>query len=201
MTASPSPRIILASSSPQRIQLMRQLKLTFTHETPDLDETPLPFESPEKMCQRLSEEKACKIAEKHPEAYVIGSDQTASCLGRLLRKPNTLDEARAQLQSIQGKEVDFFTGLCVRNINQQICLSTYVLIQTKIRQLDNTIIENYILNDHPLGCLGSIRTESLGIALMERITTHDPSAIVGMPLISLVGFLIQCGISFIPLSN
>ncbi|WP_157722261.1 MULTISPECIES: Maf family protein [Candidatus Ichthyocystis] len=186
------PNIVLASSSRYRAQILRHLGMRFTIDPPNINENPLPGESPADLCERLSYEKARKIAQKYPSAYVIGSDQAAYCDGWHLPKPENFETAVKYLTHTQGKVINFFTGVCLRQVDKNICLKTSVLTSAHIKKLSAQTIEEYVSTDMPYDCAGGIRIEKMGICLLSKLETPDPTAVLGIPIISLINFLEQC---------
>lgn len=186
-------QIILASSSPFRRALLERLGLPFGSESPDLDETRLAHESPESMVLRLSEAKAAVIAGRQPDALVVGSDQAAVLDGRILGKPGTHPQAVSQLATCSGREVIFYTGLCVlgRNLHQTHLDRTRVVF----RELSHEEIERYLILEQPYQSAGSFKIEGLGVSLFESVHSEDPTALIGLPLIALCRLLRQAGIA------
>ena len=168
---------------------MEKLQVPFITDSPDIDETRQPGESPPSLVQRLTIEKAAAVAQRHDNALVIASDQVAVLDGKILGKPGTKEKAIQQLQAQSGKTVHFMTGLCVWNTTTG--KYSYVLdtCDTRFRNLNQQQIENYIQQDSPLYCAGSIKTEGLGITLLEYIHGSDPNTLIGLPLIQLVTIL------------
>lgn len=203
-----SQPIILGSTSPFRKELMEKLKIEFSTDSPDIDETRLENEMPEAMVKRLSVEKAKKVAENYtnknypnknyPNALVIGSDQCAVLEGEIMGKPGNHESAFKQLEKSSGKEVTFYTGLCLldtkTNEYQLDCIPFYV----SFRQLSETEINHYLYLDEPYNCAGSFKSEGLGITLFSRMKGDDPSSLIGLPLIRLCDMLRQHGISLPP---
>ncbi|MGH8371498.1 MAG: Maf family protein [Gammaproteobacteria bacterium] len=185
--------IILASSSPFRRALLERIRLPFTTESPNLDETRQEGESPEAMVRRLSEAKAAAIAERHPDALVIGSDQAAVLDGGILGKPGGYPQAVAQLAACSGHEVRFYTGLCVLGPRQRFIHMDSTRV--RFRELTGTEIERYLKLEQPYQSAGSFKVEGLGISLFESIQSEDPTALIGLPLIALCRLLRQLGIA------
>jgi septum formation protein len=186
-------QIILASSSPFRRALLGRLALPFTAESPDLDETRQPGESPEAMVQRLSEAKAALIAARWPDAVVIGSDQAATLDGRILGKPGGHAHAVAQLADCSGREVTFYTGLCILKDDRRY---THLdRTRVRFRELGDAEIERYLRLEEPYQSAGSFKVEGLGISLFEAVHSEDPTALIGLPLIGLCRLLRQAGIA------
>lgn len=190
-------QLILASTSPFRKTLLARLQLDFTTDSPDINETPLPNEAVEEMVVRLACAKAQVIAKRHPEALVIGSDQSAVLNGEKLCKPGNFDNAFKQLMHASGQKITFQTGLCLLNAVsgniQSVCVPYTVIFKT----LSPTMIKNYLHKEEPYNCAGSFKSEALGIALFERLEGDDPNALIGLPLIELVNFLENEGVSIL----
>ncbi|MBI3772822.1 MAG: septum formation inhibitor Maf [Gammaproteobacteria bacterium] len=184
-----SGKLILASSSPYRRELLARLRLPFAWESPAVDEQRLANESPRSMVLRLAEAKARAIAARHPNAIIIASDQTAVIGNDILGKPGTHDKAVTQLQKISGRTVEFLTSLAVLNsVNNHLQLEV-APFAVHMRTLSSTQIENYLHLEQPYDCAGSFKSEGLGIALFEKMEGDDPNALVGLPLIRLVHML------------
>ena len=182
-------KLILASTSPYRKALLERLQLDFQCDSPDIDESPLADESIENMVVRLAELKARAVAARHPDALIIGSDQSAVLDGEILTKSGSFDNAVKQLQNASGKRVVFQTGLCLLNSAtgraQCACVPYTVVFKT----LTPEMIEDYLNKEQPYNCAGSFKSEGLGIALFERFEGEDPNALIGLPLIRLVEML------------
>lgn len=197
------PRIILASSSTFRKGLLERLRVPFECIASDIDESPHPNEHPEATAIRLSEAKANKILAQHPDAIVIGSDQVAFIQNDALPphqwvrlgKPMTHERAVEQLLSCSEQTVVFATGLWVGTSDNAhtACINTTV----KYKPITRDMAERYIQLDDPLHCAGAIKSESLGVALIEAQTGDDPNALVGLPLIATAHFLAQLGIRIV----
>lgn len=188
------PRLILASTSTFRRELLARLQIPFEAVAPDADETALPGESPAITAERLALAKAQAVATRFPDALIIGSDQVAYCGADIYGKPGTRDNATRQLQAMRGKEITFHTGLCLLNTatghSQLIGIPTTV----RFRNLSDTEIQRYLDREDALNCAGSAKSEGLGIALMEYLRGDDPNALIGLPLIALCRMLRAEGI-------
>ncbi|HEX4842188.1 MAG TPA: Maf family nucleotide pyrophosphatase [Limnobacter sp.] len=178
-----NPPLFLASSSKYRRELLGRLHLNFRCEAPQIDESPADGESPLQTCERLAREKAMAIAEHHPDAVVIGSDQVADVDGVAVSKPGTHDRARAQLRSMSGKTIVFHTAVCICRKNTAQIVQFTVPTAVEFRELDASEIERYLLAEEPYDCAGSAKSEGLGISLLKRIESTDPTALIGLPLI------------------
>jgi len=189
--------LILASSSIYRRELLERLQLPFSVETPDVDESPLAGEQPEETAIRLAQLKARKVAERHPEALIIGCDQVATLDGQQLGKPLTHANAVKQLQLMRGRSVIFHSALCLYNPISNCMQAEVEPYQVCFRQLTDAQIEYYLLKEQPYHCAGSAKSEGLGIALIEWMRGNDPNALIGLPLILLVTMLQNEGLSVI----
>ena len=189
--------VVLGSSSRYRRELMERLQIPFSVAVPDVDETPHAGETPRNLALRLALAKAHAVAQLHPEAVVIGSDQVADLAGKPLGKPGEHARAVQQLRQMRGKTVIFQTALAV------VCLSTgfeqvdLAEVRVVFRDLSDEEIEAYLQAEKPYDCAGSAKSEGLGIALLESIDNDDPTALVGLPLIRTSRLLRQAGIKLL----
>jgi septum formation protein len=201
MTSTSTPvRLILASSSAYRRELLARLGLPFEAIAPDIDETPLPGESPQATALRLAAAKARAVAAAHPGALVIGSDQVATLDELQIGKPGDHARALAQLQLMRGREVVFHTALCLWDGRAadpaQAAQVENVQVQVRFRDLPDAELDAYLHIEQPYDCAGSAKNEGLGIALLESIVSTDPTALTGLPLIALTGMLRRAGVRF-----
>jgi septum formation protein len=184
MSDSPSPRtLILGSTSPYRRELLQRLRIPFEVQRPEVDETPLPHETPVALAQRLALTKAQAVAQRFPQAIVIGSDQVADLNGEPLGKPGNHANAVAQLQRMRGQSVVFQTAVSVVCLATGFAQTELAQVKVQFRHVNDAAIEAYLQAEQPYDCAGSAKSEGLGIALLERIDNHDPTALVGLPLI------------------
>lgn len=188
-------QLVLASTSPYRRELLGRLGLPFAVANPDTDETALAGETPTATALRLSEAKARAVANQHPGALIIGSDQVAEMDGRIFGKPGTHDKAVEQLRALSGKTVNFFTGLCVLDAATGKAELCGVPTLVGFRELSDTEIANYLRREPAYNCAGSAKSEGLGIALLTRIHGDDPNALIGLPLIALCELLRKHGMN------
>lgn len=190
------PKLVLASTSPYRRELLGRLQLPFEAVAPETDEAPLPDESPVATAERLAEAKARAVAGRFPDALIIGSDQVAYLAGgsQCFGKPGTRNNAIAQLRSMSGKTVIFHTGLCLLNAATGRTHIRGIPTEVRFRELSDTEILRYVDKEDALNCAGSARSEGLGIALLEYLRGDDPNALVGLPLIALAEMLRAEGI-------
>ncbi len=189
--------IILASSSPYRKELLSKLGITFNCDSPDIDETPLPNEAPERLVARLAEAKAKAVAERHPGSLIIASDQVATLNGKILGKPHTHDNAAAQLSEASGHHVKFLTSLALYNSDTQHIQLEVVPFSVHFRSLTASEIESYLQIEQPYNCAGSFKSEGLGITLFERLEGDDPNTLIGLPLIRLYNMLRNEGVNIL----
>lgn len=185
-------RLLLASTSPYRRELLSRLRIPFDCARPQVDETPLPCESPGALAQRLAAAKAEAVAARGNGAWVLGSDQVADVDGRPLGKPGTRAAAIAQLLSMSARRIVFHTAVSLvhRDLGRFDAMDTTIV---RVRALAAAEIARYVDAEQPFDCAGSFKSESLGIALFEAIDTHDPTALVGLPLIATAQLLRRAG--------
>jgi len=188
--------LVLASSSPYRRELLSRFKLPFDVFSPDIDETPRIKEKAKEISCRLAREKAFKVASHYANSLIIGSDQTAECQNQIIEKPNAHENAVKQLQFLSGKIVTFYTSLCLLNTKTEQVQECVIEFEVKYKALNQKIIESYLLNEQPYNCVGSVKSEGLGITLLEYIKGEDPTALIGLPLIKLSDMLQNEGVVF-----
>ena len=195
-----TPRLILASSSAYRRELLGRLGLPFEVMAPDIDESALPGETPDATAMRLARQKAQAVALRAPGSVVIGSDQVATLDGEQIGKPGDHANALAQLQKMRGRQVVFHTALCVWDDRAAALTGGASLenIETIVtfRDLPDAELDAYLRIEQPYDCAGSAKNEGLGIAILERIDSSDPTALTGLPLITLTGMLRRAGFQF-----
>ncbi|CAH0439273.1 Maf-like protein [Ralstonia pseudosolanacearum] len=189
MTHAMRPPLILASSSPYRRELLERLRLPFEIVVPAIDETPAPGESPDQTALRLARQKAEKVAATHAGALVIGSDQVATLDGTQVGKPGDHARALAQLQWMRGRTVTFHSALCLYDGRTGQHQSEDVRTLATFRSLSDEELDAYLHLEHPYDVAGSAKSEGLGISLLERVESPDPTALVGLPLIALTTML------------
>lgn len=195
------PNLILGSSSPFRAELLGKLNLPFTTASPDIDETAYQNESAGQLVERLSQQKALTIAQQHPEALIIGSDQVAVINDHILGKPGDHVTATQQLKMASGKTVQFLTGLALYDAKQQKMQSLVEPFNVTFRTLSDSDIEGYLSAEQPYQCAGSFKSEGLGICLFERLNGDDPNSLVGLPLIQLTRLLKNVGVDVLGLQG
>jgi len=190
-------KIILASTSVYRRELLQRLKIPFETANPQIDESRLPEETPQQTALRLAEAKARAVARLHTNALIIGSDQVAVLDDQQLGKPMTHENAVRQLKSMRGRTVFFYTALCVLNSITDHIQIRLVPYQVAFRNVNDQQIENYLQIEQPYHCAGSAKSEGLGIALIESMRGDDPNALIGLPLIALVEMLANEGVEIL----
>ena len=190
MSAAHNP-LILASQSAFRQALLQRLQLDFSCVPAHIDEIRQPNETVSEMVMRLGREKAAKIAEQHPDAWIIASDQSAHFEDKALGKPGCFDVALEQLQHMQGKRVTFYTSLILHTPEKRF----EHLDQTHVyfRNLKESQLSHYLKLEEPYQCAGAFKSEGLGACLFERIENNDPTALIGLPLIKLAHWLTDLG--------
>lgn len=181
--------LVLASTSVFRKSLLERLQIPFECVAPNVDETPLENETPAELVRRLSELKARAVTAQFPNSLIIGSDQVSVVDNKIVGKPHTHEKAVQQLTAASGKTIDFLTGLALFNTATQTCQVDLVKFSVQFRQLTAAQIERYLRKEQPYQCAGSFRSESLGIALFEKMIGDDPTALIGLPLIRLTQML------------
>ncbi len=199
MSSTRPVRLILASSSAYRQQLLSRLRLPFEAISPDIDETPLPEHTPAETALRLARAKAEAVACTNPDSLVIGSDQVATLDGEHLGKPGDHANALRQLQTMRGRDVVFHTALCLLDRRPHASFEEQIdNVQTlvRFRDLSDAELDAYLRIEQPYDCAGSAKNEALGIAILEVIRSDDPTALTGLPLIALTTMLRRAGVPF-----
>ena len=186
--------LLLASSSVYRRELLARLQLPFTCSSPDIDESRRPGEAATDLVKRLAQEKAQALATRHDAHLIIGSDQVAVLDGRIIGKPHTFENARAQLLAASGSRVTFLTGLALLNSQSGHCQLDCIPFTVHMRTLDPARVEHYLRAEQPYDCAGSFKAEGLGVSLFQRTEGPDATSLVGLPLIRLVDMLLAEGI-------
>jgi septum formation protein len=185
--------LILASTSASRKSLLDRLGIQYIQQSPDMDETPSEDEAPQALVNRLAHGKAASIAQSNPDAVVIGSDQISVCDRLLIGKSGSIDRAIAQLDRFSGRTVDFFTAVCVMRLADGFCESHLDHTTVTFRALTIDEIERYLAAEPAIECAGSFKAESLGISLFDQVTSKDPTALPGLPLIATARLLREAG--------
>jgi septum formation protein len=190
------PRLILASSSPYRRELLDRLRIPYEVAVPAIDETPLAGEAPAATALRLSEQKARAVArglDAGSRTLLIGSDQVATFDGRQIGKPGTHEKATEQLQAMRGRQVEFHSALCLLDTRDGAAQVEDIVTRVRFRDLSDAEIDAYLRAETPYDVAGSAKSDGLGIALLDVIESEDPTALVGLPLIALTRMLRAAG--------
>lgn len=187
-------KLVLASTSPYRRELLGRLGLPFETTSPNVDETVLPGETPEQLVKRLAESKARAVESDYSDALIIGSDQVAVLDNTILGKPGNHEKALVQLNNASGRKVDFVTGLCLLNTKTDNCQVAAETFSVVFRKLSAKQINNYLQHEKPYDCAGSFKSEGLGISLFERMEGDDPNSLIGLPMIRLINMLYTEGL-------
>jgi len=186
--------IVLGSSSSYRKKLLQQLQLPFQCHAPKIDESPLAKETVPELVKRLAKLKALKVAERFPNALIIGSDQVATLNKQIICKPGNYENAFKQLKAASGNTLTFYTAICLFNSSSHNLQLDIVTTKVLFKKLSDQQIKSYLEKDRPYDCAGSFKCESLGIALFQQIITDDTNALIGLPLIKLTEMLSNEGI-------
>ena len=190
--------IILASTSPYRRKLLQRLHIPFRCLPPEVDESPLPNETPRALAQRLALAKAHSLSAQWRGALVIGSDQVASIDGQIMGKPGNHEAAVAQLLASSAREVIFYTAVAL--VRDESAIEWFHVEPFKVlfRPLSGPAIDGYLRREQPYDCAGSFKCEGLGIALFENLQGNDPTSLEGLPLIALTDLLARAGVDVLP---
>jgi septum formation protein len=188
------PPLVLASSSRYRAELLSRLRIAFVSASPDVDESARPGERCAATATRLAAAKAWALAERFAGALIIGSDQVADLDGEPLGKPGEFDRALRQLQRMRGRVVIFHTAVALLDTRSGLLQQASVPTEVKFRDATDSTLRRYLEQEQPYDCAGSAKAEALGIALTERITSDDPTALIGLPLIAVTTMLAGAGV-------
>jgi septum formation protein len=186
--------LILASSSKYRKMLLSRFGIPFDCLAPEIDETALRHELPNDLVGRLASQKAEAVCIQHPQAVVIGSDQLAVFEGQIIGKPGAYQAALEQLTSLSGKTVEFLTSVSVQSLESGFHEQHTDCTRVCFRKLQHEEIVRYLEQEKPFDCAGAFKAESLGVVLFEKISSEDPTALIGLPLISLAAMLRRAGL-------
>ena len=185
---------MLASSSRYRAELLSRLRIAFVNASPDVDESARPGEGCAATAARLAAAKAWALAERFAGALIIGSDQVADLDGEPLGKPGEFDRALRQLRRMRGRVVIFHTAVALLDTRSGLLQQASVPTEVKFRDAAESTLRRYLEQEQPYDCAGSAKAEALGIALTERITSDDPTALIGLPLIAVTTMLARAGV-------
>lgn len=186
--------LLLASTSPYRRRLLERLGLPFAVESPQVDERAVADEAPAARALRLAHAKAAAVAARHPQSWVLGSDQVADCDGIVLHKPGDAAHSLNQLRAESGRSVRFHTAAVLMRADPASMQEHVDLTTVHFRRLSEPEIARYVELEAPYDCAGAFRSEGLGVALFQSIDSRDPSALIGLPLIWVAAALRACGL-------
>ncbi|HEX5276841.1 MAG TPA: nucleoside triphosphate pyrophosphatase [Fluviicoccus sp.] len=189
-----TPALVLASTSRYRADLLRRLFPDFIQAQPEVEERALPGESAADMALRLAVAKSKALSDTFPEHLIIGADQTAACDDDIIGKPGHRDAAIAQLLRFSGRSIHFHSAVCLFDSRHGISRHAVNTTTVAFRPLSRDAVERYIDREQPLDCAGSFKAEGLGISLFTGIHSDDPTSLIGLPLITLSGFLREAGL-------
>lgn len=182
-------KLVLASTSPFRKQLLEKLHLKFSTANPHVNEDELPGETAVQLVERLAIAKAQAVANDFTDALIIGSDQVCLNNGKILGKPGNFENAFQQLKAASGQHVTFYTGLALVNSKTGQVQSLVEPFDVYFRELSDQMITNYLNKEQPYNCAGSFKSEGFGISLFSKFEGKDPNSLIGLPLISLIELL------------
>lgn len=194
MSHSPSPGLVLASSSIYRKELLARLQLPFDCRSPEIDESRRHNEPIPEFCTRLAVDKAQALTDDFPCHFIIGSDQSAAVNNQQLEKPGSYEKAFTQLKLLSGETVTFCTAMAVLNSGTGKIRTALDATEVQVRTLTDDEIDRYLRAEEPFNCAGSFKIEGLGISLFNSVTTRDPTALIGLPLIQLCSLLREMGL-------
>ena len=187
-------KIILASSSPYRKELLKRLDITFTTVSPEVNERYFQDELISDYVLRLAKTKAESIVSKNDNSLIIAADQALQCDKKILGKPGNYNKAKEQLIFMSNRSLTFYTGLCLINTETKIIEEDVVSFRVDFRKLTESEIKNYLVKEKPYDCAGSFKSEKLGISLLKKMNGDDPTALIGLPLIRLCKMLRNQGV-------
>ena len=191
----PLRHLVLASTSPYRRELLSRLGMPFDVAAPGCDETPLPGEPPSATATRLAHAKSRAVIQLYTDALCIGSDQVAILGDRPVGKPGNHENALRQLMSMAGRSVVFHTALCVTDATSGRSSAATVPTTVWFRPYSEAEADTYLHREKPYDCAGSAKIEGMGILLVEKVESEDPTALIGLPLIALSRLLREFGVS------
>ena len=189
------PKIILASSSPYRKELLKRLDITFTTVSPEVNERHFQDELISDYVLRLAKNKAESVVSKNDNSLIIAADQALQCDKKILGKPGNYNKAKEQLIFMSNRSLTFYTGLCLINTETKIIEEDVVSFRVDFRKLTESEIKNYLVKEKPYDCAGSFKSEKLGISLLKKMNGDDPTALIGLPLIRLCKMLRNQGVN------
>ena len=193
MTDVPPPRLVLASQSPRRRELLTLVGLAHDVRPADVDETPHADEQPVPHAERLARAKAETLARREPDAVVVAADTIVVIDGLILGKPADAPDARATLRRLAGRTHTVFTAVAVARGGRTV--SGVEEVRVTFRALDDAEIAAYVATGEPMDKAGSYGIQGFGATIVERIE-GDYFAVMGLPLVRLVGLLGAVGLRY-----
>lgn len=188
--ANAVPELVLVSTSPYRRELMERLRLPFRAVAPKFEENHHAYDDPRKMVLELSRGKAMSVANEFSDAILIGSDQIVWFDGKPVGKPLTQERTFQQLQSLRGKDHEFYTGLFLYHCSRRESLEYCIVGRGRLRaDLSDDELRSYIELDNPLHSAGGVKTEGMGLMLFDKLECEDWTAIIGLPVMALASGL------------
>jgi septum formation protein len=192
-----NPPVVLASTSKYRALLLGQLRIPFTTFHAEVNESAHAGELPMRTCARLAEDKARNAVKAYPNnTLIIGSDQVLDLHGEAVSKPGDFETALSQLKRARGTTSTCYTALALLDTRTGEFLSDVVPTHVTYRMLPDEELIRYLHAERPYDCAGAVKVEALGITLLERVVSDDPTALIGLPLIRLTDFLRRVGYVF-----
>ena len=188
-----APSIVLASASPYRRNLLDRFLDSYETVSPDIDESNPEMLSPKKLARHLARQKAETVSRQARDSLIIGADQLAALDGQILGKPGDHQKAVEQLMAASGHTVTFRTAVCIldpvgRTRHEHVDKTT-----VRFRRFDRRLAESYLRHDEPYDCAGSFKIEGAGFVLFDSVTTDDPTALIGLPMIWVSDVLLELG--------
>ncbi|XOF34415.1 MAG: Maf family protein [Candidatus Electrothrix sp. YB6] len=185
--------LILASASPRRQQLLRDLGIDFTVLPADINETPQAGETSAGFALRMAEEKTACIARQHPAAWVIGADTVVTFDGRILGKPADAAHALKMLRSLRGRTHQVITGLALACMDKNRQESLTRTTEVSFADVPDAVLSAYIRTGEPLDKAGAYGIQAKGGFLVRSITGSCTN-VIGLPLSTCISLLLQCNI-------
>ena len=186
-------RVVLASASPRRRQLLNLIGIAHEVRPPNIDETMRPRETPRRHAERLAREKASAIAIRDPDLITIGADTIVVINRKVLGKPRDKEDAARMLALLSGREHVVTTAVAVSRGRK--LRSAVEEVRVRFRRLRDDEIEAYIATGEPMDKAGAYGIQGYGATIVERIE-GDYFAVMGLPIVRLVGLLRDVGIRY-----
>lgn len=185
-------RIILASASPRRMELLKLAGLAFDVIPADIDESALPGEEPSQHVSRLATEKAFRVAFGNPDCLVIGADTIVFIDGEILGKPASREDARKMVAKLSGRTHEVYTGYCMTNINRKIRIGKVVRTEVIFREIPPDEISWYIATPEPYDKAGAYAAQGMSASFVQEIRGSCTN-VIGLPLSEVIEELKKIG--------